>query len=338
MPPRCRCPQRQAAPRDDVAGRVRQHERRDGDLGVERAEARPQAHQLAEPVERGAEQRPDVTVRRKQELPQDGEAADRVGNCPVAATLAAAGLEAPPAALVGQPQGDAEAGHDGEPGQGEGGVAVASVRRCVDPHGGAQGGRREHGVLEHAESDHARHRLLPARAGAAQRAIVELEAALHRAREVGAEARGHDADRLAEREARAAVHPCDALQRKCVGDVGGGLRREADRKPHRIHREQDVEHARMAREAGDLHADVVRGDRAEQDEEETPAGAPDQPGRSRQAAGAPGWRGSVGHPHGEGPAAHQPGDRVTAVAVERCAVRSGMVASAPCCSAFRQAT
>ena len=277
-------------------------------------------------------------MRLQHQAAQDRQAAHGIGERGVAPAVAAAGEQPAPAAVAGQPERRGEARDHGEPGQGEGGVAVA-VRARVQPHGGAERSGREHRVLEHPEPEHARQRLLAAGACPAQGAVVQLEAALRRASEPGAETGRDDAHGEAEAEPRAAVHARGALQCKGVGDVGEALGAERRRQPQRVDREERVEDATVARQAAHPDGDVVRGHRAEHEEDRALARAPDAvPGSAHPVAAAAGrafgWCRPVVHGgHGESPAAHlRVIGRGGRALTDRCrsAIRPGMVASPTC--------
>ncbi len=112
---------------------------------------------------------------------------------------------------------------------------------------------REHGVLERAEREHPRDRLAAAQARAAERPVVDREAAGSVGGGEDAEPGDDAAHRQPEREERPAVDAADVADREHVAEVGEHLAAEADGEPGRDHVLHGVHEPPVARHVGEPH-------------------------------------------------------------------------------------
>ena len=203
----------------------------------ERLEARPEADDVAEPV--------DGRTDRCGEVPAPGEEAaenvDRVE--PLRKPLAPAGLAVEPLAVGDRPQRSGEADrHRDRPRQRE------QRRRLGDAHHEQRdrcdaGGRSEERVFECAQSEHAHARLAIRDAGLAERVQIDSEAALGDER---AEPRCDRGERVAHRHVGSLVDPRHLPIAEDVADVGDQLGAERDEEPDRldgVHTRRDVTEA-----------------------------------------------------------------------------------------------
>ena len=128
-----------------------------------------------------------------------------------------------------QPDRSQAAGDDGQPGerQPERDVLAGGDHRDR----GAQRGGREDRVLESAEREDSRHRAVAVLAGAAQRPVVDREAAVRSRRGEDAEAADDRLDRVAEAQLRAVVDLGRVAHREHVAGVGDRLAEEAEHEP-----------------------------------------------------------------------------------------------------------
>ena len=133
------------------------------------------------------------------------------------------------------PERSEEARDDGEPRVGHRVLDVAAGPE--EEHDRADQRRRgEHGVLERAEREHARDRVLATEARAAERPVVDGEAAGRVRRGEDAEAGDDGPHREAKREERAAVDAGDVAHGEHVAEIGDDLAAEADGEPGRARR------------------------------------------------------------------------------------------------------
>ena len=112
---------------------------------------------------------------------------------------------------------------------------------------------REHRVLERAEREHARDGLAASKPRAAERPVVDREAAGSVGGGEDAEPGDHGAHRQPEREERPAVDAADVAHREDVPEVGEHLAAETDGEPGRDDVLHGVDEPAVARHVGEPH-------------------------------------------------------------------------------------
>lgn len=154
----------------------------------------------------------------------------------------------------------------------------------------------EDGVLERSEREHPRDRVLSAKAGAAERPVVDREAARRVRGREDAEAGDDRAHRQSQREHRPAVNAGDGAHGEHVPEIGRHLAGEADREPDRHDVLDRVYQPAIARHVGetDRRRRCERSG-ADQDEDVAPLEAERGPDRLRPSPPARHDRSSRSH-------------------------------------------